>query len=176
MKNGRRAEDRVREIAKWLANDRPDYIHVNCVNCIELTVTMIEGPMQHFKNNFRTIEKKTMLNGHGKHIYLWASAKFTHIPYQTHTDAHNRWWNIKINDWKRQWRQRSTIVSRKKERTEKSIQQPAHVCLYLLPISAVWFLVSFSLSFAFVLLSTTKTIIAQSVVYLTIRHFKPHIA
>lgn len=93
---------------------------------------------------------------------------YTHS-VQTHTHTHNRWWNIKINDWKRQWLQRSTIVSRKNDRTG--------TCSFIFIASlGCLLLASFSLSFAIVLPSKTKTIIAQSVVILTIRHFKPHIA
>lgn len=73
----------------------------------------------------------------------------------------------------------TTIDNRfKKERTnEKKTRKynNRHMFVYLLPIGCL-FLVSFSLSFGIMLLSTTKPIIAQSVVILTIRHSKPHIA
>lgn len=116
--------------------------------------------MQHFNNNFRTIEKNNAQWSRQAHLFVG----FCQI--YAHARTHNRWWNIKINDWKRQWRQRSTIVSRKNERTREKSCNNRHMFVHI-PIASICgclLLVSFSLSFAIVLVSTTTPFIAQSVV------------
>lgn len=132
---------------KWLANDRPDYIHINVLND-----GMIEGPMQHFNNNFRTIEKNNAQWSRQAHLFVGFCQIYTHS-IQTHTYTHNnRWWNIKINDWKRQRRQRSTIVF-EKERKKKKNNKRAHVCVHTYCLSVVCFLCPFLFHFAFILLN-----------------------
>lgn len=111
-KEGERERARTRYTN--LANDRLNYTRTSPINVLNVWwkarcfLTTISGTIG--ENNVQWPWPSTH--------YLWDSAKFTHICHSRTQRAreierkrnYNRWWNIKINDWKwLQRRQRSRI-------------------------------------------------------------------
>lgn len=116
-----------------------------------------------FNNNFGNNREKQCSMAMASTHCLWDSAKFTHICRSRTQRAseketrYNRWWNIKINDWKRQRRQRSLQSLREWERLLKTTNR--HMFVYTLTdcLSIVYLLCPFLFHLAFMLVNERTT-------------------